>query len=79
MLLLELSVLVLRVDAQAHGAVAVARLEVALPQIGRLEDVAVGIDGARMGETSHDRLLLRGVRTAAGLGFTAGTADRAAR
>ena len=33
-----------------QGAVAVLRLEVALPQVGGLEDVAVGIDGAVVGQ-----------------------------
>ena len=34
------------VEHDAQRPVAVLRLEVRLPQVGRLEDVAVGVDGA---------------------------------
>ena len=46
-------------DDEAQGPVAVPRLQVALPEVGRLEDVAVGVDGALEAE------LARGVQLSA--------------
>ena len=43
------------VDAEAQRPVAELRVDVLLPQRRRLEDVAVGVDGARLGQRRGSR------------------------